>query len=87
MLINAETNAALNLQEETVFYPKTQSMDAMDLLEDDINKYLGVLAIRVIKHESFGNVTPAYITYFKSCSVICTHSMAFIMYLNHKYFI
>ena len=31
MLINAETNAALNLQEETVFYPKIQSMAAMYL--------------------------------------------------------
>ena len=32
MLINAETNAALNLQEETVFfYPKIQSMAAMFL--------------------------------------------------------
>ena len=87
MQINAETNAALNLQEETVFYPKIPFMAAMDLLEDDINKYFGALAIRVIKHESFGNVTPAYITYFKSCSVICTDSVAFIMYLNHKYFI
>ena len=26
MLINAETNAALNLQEESVFHPKIQSM-------------------------------------------------------------
>ena len=50
-------------------------------------KYLGALATRVIKHESFGNVTPAYITYFKSCSVICTDSVTFIVYLNHKYFI
>ena len=31
MLINAETNAALNLQVETVFYPKIQSMPAMYL--------------------------------------------------------
>ena len=31
MLINAKTNAALNLQEETVFYPKIQSMTAMYL--------------------------------------------------------
>ena len=31
MLINAKTNAALNLQEETVFYPKIQSMAAMYL--------------------------------------------------------
>ena len=31
MLINAETNAALNLQEETIFYPKIQSMAAMYL--------------------------------------------------------
>ena len=50
-------------------------------------KYLGALATRVIKHESFGNVTPAYITYLKSCSVICTDSVAFIVYLNHSYFI
>ena len=31
MQINAETNAALNLQVETVFYPKIQSMAAMYL--------------------------------------------------------
>ena len=32
MLINAETNAALNLQEETgFFYPKIQSMAAVHL--------------------------------------------------------
>ena len=31
MLINAETNGALNLQEEIVFYPKIQSMAAMYL--------------------------------------------------------
>ena len=31
MLINAATNAALNLQEETLFYPKIQSMTAMYL--------------------------------------------------------
>ena len=31
MLINAEINAALNLQEEIVFYPKIQSMAAMYL--------------------------------------------------------
>ena len=31
MLINAEINAALNLQEETIFYPKIQSMAAMYL--------------------------------------------------------
>ena len=31
ILINAETNAALNLQEETIFYPKIQSMAAMHL--------------------------------------------------------
>ena len=31
MLINAETNSALNLEEETVFYPKIPSMAAMYL--------------------------------------------------------
>ena len=31
MLINAETNAALNLQEETIFYPEIQAMAAMYL--------------------------------------------------------
>ena len=31
MVINAETNAAPNLEEETVFYPKIQSMAAMYL--------------------------------------------------------
>ena len=31
MLINIEINAALNLQEETIFYPKIQSMAAMFL--------------------------------------------------------
>ena len=31
MLINAETNAALKLREETIFYPKIQSMAAMYL--------------------------------------------------------
>ena len=31
MLINAEINAALNLQEETIFHPKIQSMAAMYL--------------------------------------------------------
>ena len=31
MLINAETNAALNFQAETIFYPKIQSMAAMCL--------------------------------------------------------
>ena len=31
MLINADTDAALNLQEETVFYPKGQSLAAMYL--------------------------------------------------------
>ena len=31
LLINAETNAALNLQEEAVFHPKIQSMAAMYL--------------------------------------------------------
>ena len=31
MLTNAETNAALNLQEETIFTPKIQSMAAMYL--------------------------------------------------------
>ena len=31
MLINAETNAALNMQEETIIYPKIQSMAAMYL--------------------------------------------------------
>ena len=31
MLINAETNAALNLQAETIFYPNIQSMAAMYL--------------------------------------------------------
>ena len=31
MLINAETNAVLNLQEQTVFYPTIQSMAAMYL--------------------------------------------------------
>ena len=31
MLINAENNTALNFQEETVFYPKIQSMAAMYL--------------------------------------------------------
>ena len=41
MLINAETNAALNLQDETVFYPKIQSMAAMYLYQDDINKIFG----------------------------------------------
>ena len=41
MLINAETNAALNLQAETIFYPKIQSMAAMYLWQDDINKIFG----------------------------------------------
>ena len=31
MLINAETNAALNLQKDTILYPKIQSMAAMYL--------------------------------------------------------
>ena len=31
MLINAETNAALNLRAETIFYPKIQSMAAVYL--------------------------------------------------------
>ena len=31
MLINTETNVALNLQVETVFFPKIQSMAAMYL--------------------------------------------------------
>ena len=31
MLINAETNAALHLQEEIVFFPKIQSMAAIVL--------------------------------------------------------
>ena len=41
MLINAETNAALNLQAETIFYPKIQSMAAMYFKQDDINKIFG----------------------------------------------
>ena len=43
MLINAETNAALNLQEKTFFYPKIQSMAAMYLLKDDINQIFGCI--------------------------------------------
>ena len=31
MLINVETNAALNLEEDIIFYPKIQSMAAMYL--------------------------------------------------------
>ena len=72
MLINADNNAALNLQEETIFYPKFQSMAAMYLYiccKMTPIKYLGALTTRVIKYESFGNVTPAYITYFKSCNL------------------
>ena len=41
MLINAETNAALNLQEETDFYHKSQPMVAIYLYQDDINKIFG----------------------------------------------
>ena len=41
MLIYAVTNAALNLQEEAVYYPKIQSSAAMSLLQDDIDKIFG----------------------------------------------
>ena len=83
MLINAETNAALNLQEETIFTPRFSLWLQCICSKMTSIKYLG--ATRVIKYESFGNVTPAYITYFKSCFVICSNSVAFIVYLNQKY--
>ena len=41
MLINAETTAALNMQEETVFLPQDSVMAAMYLKQDDINKIFG----------------------------------------------
>ena len=60
MLINAETNAALNLQEEIIFFTPRFSpwLQCIGSKMTSI-KYLGALATRVITHESFGNVTPA----------------------------
>ena len=65
MLINADTNAALNLQEENiVFTPRFSPWLQCICSKMTSIKYLGALATRVIKYESSGNVTPAYITYF-----------------------
>ena len=56
MLINAETNAALNLQQEIIFIPRFSPwLHCVCSVWTSI-KYLGALATRVITHESFGNV-------------------------------
>ena len=64
-LINAEINAALNLQEETVFfYPRCSPWLQCICSKMTSIKYLGALRVyncRVITHESFGNVTPSHI--------------------------
>ena len=60
MLINAETNGVLNLQEKIVFLPPRFSPWLQCICSKMASmKYLGALATRVITHESFGNVTPA----------------------------
>ena len=74
MLINAETNAALKLHEETVFLPQG-SVPSCSVFVARWHQYnIWVHLLLVIKHEPFWNVTPAYITYLKICSIICMES-------------